>query len=309
MLTSALLVLGAYASAGPANYLFLDFDARSTPPALLERKDIAGFQVIYSWRSLEPEKDRYDFSAIESDLKLAASYHKKLFIQIQDRFFRVQDRLLPDYLLRDPAYGGGLAPQTDHPGEGKPVALGWVAEQWNPNVRHRFQKLLGELGRRFDGRVEGINLPESAAEIEDLPSFSASDYFNAEIENAGAARRAFQKSFVVQYINFWPGEWENDHGFMAKSFEFAAKNHLGVGGPDIVPNQKAHMKNAYPFFHQYRGRLPIVAMAVQEPTLTYINPATHKPFTKAEIVDFATGYLGANVIFWTPSAPWLKAGF
>lgn len=29
------------------------------------------------------------------------------------------------------------------------------------------------------------------------------------------------------------------------------------------------MKNAYPFFNQYKGRLSLVAMAIQEPTLTY----------------------------------------
>jgi hypothetical protein len=65
------------------------------------------------------------------------------------------------------------------------------------------------------------------------------------------------------------------------------------------------MKNAYPFFYAHRGRLTLVAMAVQEPTLTYINPQTGKRFTRAEIEAFATDYLGADIIFWTPKAPWL----
>jgi len=40
------------------------------------------------------------------------------------------------------------------------------------------------------------------------------------------------------------------------------------------------MRNSYPFIHDYRDKVPIVAMAVQEPTLEYVNPATAKPFTR-----------------------------
>ena len=46
-------------------------------------------------------------------------------------------------------------------------------------------------------------------------------------------------------------------------------------------------------------------MAVQEPTLTYTNPATKKKFTRGEFVDFAADYLGVNIIFWSPTTPWL----
>jgi hypothetical protein len=65
------------------------------------------------------------------------------------------------------------------------------------------------------------------------------------------------------------------------------------------------MKNAYPFLHQYKSRLKLVAMAVQEPTLTYRNPETGKPFTREDIVAFAQDYLGVDIIFWTTEAPWL----
>ena len=52
------------------------------------------------------------------------------------------------------------------------------------------------------------------------------------------------------------------------------------------------MKNSYPFFNQYKGRLNLVAMAVQAPTLTYTNPKTTQPFTREEFVAFAENYLG-----------------
>jgi len=45
---------------------------------------------------------------------------------------------------------------------------------------------------------------------------------------------------------------------------------------------------------------------VQEPTLTYTNPRTKKPFTRQEFTDYAEHYLGVDIIFWSASSPWLK---
>ena len=93
----------------------------------------------------------------------------------------------------------------------------------------------------------------------------------------------------MQYANFWPCEWDNDRKFMSRAFEFAKQKRIGLGGPDIVPYKKAQMKNSYPFFNRYKGKLSLVAMAVQEPTLTYTNPETKKKFTREEFVAFARG--------------------
>jgi hypothetical protein len=306
---AAALLVPPSASAAPLNYLFLGGDDPASFQTLLGRPDIAGAQVVIAWRKLEPREGRYDFSSIEADLAVTRELKKQLFVQIQDRFFDPRDRGVPDYLLHDPIYGGGLAEQVDFAGEGKPVGSGWVARQWDPHVRARFQALLKALATRFDGQLAGINLPETAADLtpaERRKGFSCDAYFNGELENLAAARAAFKRTQVVQYINFWPCEWNNDHGFMERTFAFALAHGIGLGGPDVVPNRKGQMKNSYPFFHRYKGKLPLVAMAVQEPTLTYTNPETGKRFTKAEIVEFADGYLGADIIFWTPAAPWLN---
>lgn len=155
----------------------------------------------------------------------------------------------------------------------------------------------------------GINLPETAIDLDmkhDKTGFSCDGYFDATLRNLDFARRVFHKSYVVQYVNFWPCEWDNDHRYMSRLFSFASKNNIGLGGPDIVPGKKGQMKNSYPFFHLYKGKLALVAMAVQEPTLTYTNPRTRKPFTRDEFVEYAETYLGANVIFWSMESPWLK---
>jgi hypothetical protein len=296
------------AASEPANYLFLGGDELTAHRTLLERPDIAGAQRVYTWRSLEPGKGRYDFSAIEADLALADSLHKTLFVQVQDRFFSPDARNVPDYLLKEPQYGGGLAAQVDNPGQGKAQASGWVAKQWNPAVRKRFQALLAALASRFDGRIAGINLPETAIDLtssEQRHDFSCDSYFQAELENAASARQVFARSAVIQYVNFWPCEWNDDHHYMSRTFAFAASRGIGLGGPDVVPYRKGQMKNSYPFFHQYRGKLKLVAMAVQDATLTYKDPKTGKHFSRADFESFARDYLGANIIFWTVEAPWL----
>ena len=214
-------------------------------------------------------------------------------------------------LLDDPEYGGGLARQYDNPGEGEPEGQGWTAMHWNPAVRARFQALLAALGERFDGRLFGVNLPESSfdplAEEGDANGFTCDAYFDATLDNMRAARAAFDTTHVVQYLNFWPCEWNNDHRYMERAFALAVEQGIGAGGPDIVPHKRAQMKNSYPFFNRHKADLPLVAMAIQEPTLTYTNPETGEKFTREEFVAFARDYLGVDVIFWSIEAPWLAA--
>ena len=291
----------------PRNFIYTGELAENVD--LLDRPDIEGAQVIYPWRMLEPEKGEYDFSAIEADLALTDVRGKQLFAQIQDRFFLPTARNVPQYLLDDPEYGGGLARQYDNPGEGEPEGQGWTAMQWNPAVRARFQALLQALAERFDGRLYGVNLPESSfdplSEEGGEHGFTCDAYFAGTHDNMRAARAAFEDTQVVQYINFWPCEWNNDHRYMERAFALAVEQGIGTGGPDIVPHKRAQMKNSYPFFNRHKDDLPLIAMAIQEPTLTYTNPETGEKFTRAEFVAFARDYLGVDVIFWSVEAPWL----
>lgn len=297
------------ALAKPSNYLYTGSDDLTKIEKLLMRSDIEGVQIVYNWKDLEQNKNQYTFAQIEKDLQFLNKKGKNLFIQIQDRFFFPKTKNVPNYLMEDPIYTGGIVPQYDNPGENKPISTGWVAQQWNPQVQLRYQKLLHALAKQFDGRVYGVNLPETAIDLDmkrDKTGFSCDKYFNAELENLSVAKSVFKRSYVVQYVNFWPCEWNNDRNYMGRLFEFAVKNQVGLGGPDIVPYKQGQMKNSYPFFNQNKDKLPLIAMAVQEPTLTYINPKTNKPFTKAEFQDFGQNYLGTQIIFWSTSTPWLQ---
>jgi len=292
----------------PQNFLYIGQDEIEGVLPILDRPDIAGVQILYVWSNLETAKGVYDFSPIEHDLAIARAHGKQFWLQIQDRSFRPDKKYVPAYLLSGTEYGGGVTPHYDER-DGALVQTGWIARHWDRDVRARYQALIAALARQFDGRILGFNGEESAADVGKDPvpeGYSCDAYFEATKSNVLFARAAFKRSQVVQYVNFWPCGWNNRNGYMARFFAFAAANHIGVGGPDIVPDRPGQMRNSYPFIHDYQDKVPVVAMAIQEPTLEYVNPATGKPFTRAEFVTFATDYLGVDVIFWSKDAPWLR---
>jgi len=276
---------------------------------LLTNPCVSGVQIVYTWKELEPKKGIYDFSRIEKDLRYLDSIHKKLFVQLQDRSFQPDLFYVPDYIRSEKKYHGGVAMQYDFPGEGKPITEGWVARVWDPSVRERFQLLLKKLADKVDGKIYGLNLPETAVDFDSKKpplNFTPENYFNAEMENLAAARKTFHHSNIIQYVNFFPGEWNNDHHYMSRLFAYASKHQIGLGGPDVVPYRNSQMKNSYPFFHQYRGKINPVGMAIQEPDYTYKKPGTHLHYQFSDFYSFTREYLGATILFWNVQEPFLS---
>ena len=89
------LASGIAAAADPANFLFTDSDDLVNRPALVERPDVAGVQIVYTWKSLEHAPGEYDFSQIDTDLAFLEKRGRKLFVQLQDRFFLGLERSRP----------------------------------------------------------------------------------------------------------------------------------------------------------------------------------------------------------------------
>jgi hypothetical protein len=292
----------------PKLFLFLGGDQANLHEKELKNSCVYGAQIIYSWRLLEPKKGVYDFSKIKQDLLYLNKAHKKIFIQIQDRSFDPNVFNVPNYIREDESYHGGVARQYDFPGEGKPITTGWVARVWDPAVRKRFQLLMKELASQFDGRIYGINLPETAVDFDEHnppQGFDYDKYFSSELENIAVLRKVFHKSIVMQYVNFFPGEWNNDHRYMSRLFSYAKAHNIGLGGPDVLPYRKAHMENSYPFFHEYKDKL-LTGMAIQEPDYTYKNPETGQPYTFSDFYHFSRDYLGANILFWNIQQPFFS---
>ncbi len=292
----------------PKLFLFVENHDLKIYKKILKNPYITGVQKIYKWRSLEPEKGIYDFSAIEKDLYFLNSMHKKLFIQLQDRTFQPNAIPVPDYIREEKIYRGGIAKQYDKPGQGKLLTEGWATRVWDPAVDQRFRLLVQKLAQKFDGKIYGINLPETAVDfdLKNIPQgFTHDNYFYAELENIGFLKKEFQRSIVIQYVNFMPGEWNNDHNYMGRLFLYAFHHQIGLGGPDVIPYKKQQMKNSYPFFLKYKGKI-IIGMAVQEGDYTYKNPRTGSHYTFHDFYSFATDYLGATIIFWNMREPFFS---
>lgn len=328
LLPLIILLISASAQARglPQNYLFFYHREEGganihTDKALCEQI-FSGAQIVYTWRSLEPQKGVYDFTAIEQDISYLNSIGKKLWIQLQDKSFTPRPNV-PDYILEDFEYNGGAlkqsmitAPERDPT---KPLAedeYGWSAKVWLHPVRSRYQALIRELGRRFDGKIEGINFSESSIEIGieetdgtvSFPKdFKPEVYVNALAENMEVLRASFKLSEPMVYLNFLPGEWlpDRDFGFMKSLFDKARELKMGVGGPDLMPYRKSHMAQTYGFFANYPDTL-VKAMAVQDGNLRQINPKTGKKNSVDDLLDFSQNYLGLDIIFWVEEEPYFS---
>src|SRR3989304_5214270 len=76
-------------------------------------------------------------------------------------FERDRERIQETRFLSTSAVAGAQYHFSDDD-EKEYVKEGWVARRWDKAVMKRFHLLLQALGKKFDGRIEGINLPESS---------------------------------------------------------------------------------------------------------------------------------------------------
>lgn len=274
-----------------------------------------GVQIAYSWKQLEPQKGKYDFSIIDEDLAVLKKHGKKLFIQFQDVSFSMKYNHVPDYLLMDSIFHGGADKQykfNDYR-ELSYLELGWVTRRWDPAVQKRLYKLFAALGKRYDGIIEGINTEETAVTFGDKPllhpqGFTFKNYTDAVIKNLIELKKAFPKSTVMVYANFMPGGFlpYQDSSYLKAVYHFAWKNHIGVGGPDLLPYKPEQIANSYGFIKNSFKKVP-TGMAVQDGTIDYINPNTKQKITAKEIYRFAEDYLHLSYIFWGTEQPFFQS--
>jgi hypothetical protein len=273
---------------------------------------IHGAQVRYSWRQLEPARDRYDFTILEEDWATLKAQGKRLFVQLQETSFHPTLRLVPDYLLQDPAFHGGVSSQYELEGDDERNAKpgGWVARRWDTAVQERFHRLLRALGRAFDGKIEGINLPETSVEFGESgrlypAGFTPPVYRDAILRNMTALRGAFPRSVAMLYANFMPGEWlpTDSKGYLDGVYAHARRLKLSMGGPDLLPYRKGQLNHAYPRLRALADIAPN-GIAVQEGNYAHQNPKTQQAVSVAELADFARNYLKVRYIFWCTEEPY-----
>ena len=275
---------------------------------LLSHAMFTGAQIMYSWRDLEPEKGKYDFTTVQQDYEYLLKYNKRLFVQLQDVTFDPRYKAVPAYLLTAEYDGGAVLQYNDDNSRG-----GWVAKRWNKKVRERFALLLKALGREMDGRLEGINLQETSIDVRDT-GFSQLDYVGGLKENMLALKEAFPVSTSMIYANFMPGEWLpwDDKGYLRGIYQYGEQIGVGLGGPDLLVTRKGQLNHTLAMMHEGRYTVPL-GIAVQDGNYIGetgdINVQT-KDKPHANIVPllygFAKDFLKVNYMFWSNQEPYFK---
>ena len=311
-LLAAASMAGA-APPGPQHYIFFNRDrVRIRDAALLGTPAIAGAELKYTWKELEPKRDAYAFAPVLADLAFLEAHHKRLVIQLQDATF--DERLnVPDYLRADSSFHGGAARKYAAESATDTLArfAGWVARRWDPAVQARFAKLLQALAGQVGPRIEVLVLPETAVEFgggeRNRPAgFTFEAYVDGIKAQMLAARAAFPAARVIQYANFMPGEWlpKNDHGYLRAVYALADSVGVGVGGPDLMPHRKELRAHSYPLIAARRRPGVPAGVAVQNGNLAASDPVTGRPVTVPELFAFARDSLRLDYIFWGTQEPY-----
>jgi hypothetical protein len=284
---------------------------RSSEATFTTHPHVAGAQLTYTWRELEPERDRYDFQPLRERIAFLDRHGKRLFLQLQDVSF--SDRaFVPDYLRTDTTFHGGAARKYEALTDSTARFDGWVARRWDPAVRARFIKLLEAIGNEFDGRIEGVVIPETAIGLGHPkfhpPGFTFDGYVRGIREMMTAARRAFSRSCVIFYVNFMPGEWlpGEDKGYIRAVYAHADSVGAGVGGPDLLPHRRGPRNHSYPLIARRREGV-VAGVAVQDGNLAERNPATGARVTVAELHRFARDTLRLDYVFWGTDEPYYSS--
>lgn len=267
----------------------------------LKMPQFKGAQIMYSWRQLEPEKGKYDFSEVKEDYEYLRSKGKKLFIQLQDATFDPNYNATPKYLLTD-EYDGGAAEFFE---EGK--AVGWVAKRWNPKVQERYAAFLEALGKEFDDKIEGINLQETA--IGTVKNLTPEVYVKSIKANMLSMKKAFPKSTTMQYANFISGEWLpwEDKGYLRSIYKYGQEIGVGLGGPDLMVQKKAQLNHALKLMHEGKFTVPL-GIAVQDGNYIGETGNTEIVQKNKNIVPmlsaFAKDFLKVKYMFWVNQEPY-----
>ncbi len=280
----------------PGHYMLVYLDsAQSKFSTIYDNPKFLGVQVRYKWKDLEPTKNNYNFSQIESDLALLEANGKRLVIQLLDVTFGNRPPNVPDYILNDPEYDGGVVPRR---GSG-----GWIPKRWNTNITARYNALIAALGKRFDREpyVEAVASEETAASMDcNTAGYTNEGYRDSLISSMNASREAFPNTVTIIYTNYFPCGGGNQ-GMLKDLFNHAEQIGMGLGGPDLYLYSTSLNEKVWPVFRELRGKVPR-GVAVQTPDFRQTHP-DGSPVTAEDMLRFGMEDLRLDYIFWLRKNP------
>ena len=264
----------------PGHYVAVGAGFNLTRIKYFDEPAVIGVNKRYNWRVLEPEKDEYDLSSIENDLKYCEKHNKHLVVFLIDRSFWIKGAMpayLSEYELE--ADGGGFSPL-----------------RWYPEVKDRFIKLAAEIGNRYDNNpyFEGIALQESSLDLKEEDykkySYTVEKYCDAMIDILTNFQNAMPKSHIFWYGNFIP---QDDGTSIRKIYDKMAPYGVYAGGPDILPYHKGYNRYSYPLFEEFKDKLIFFSSAQDDSYKTHKNDYSHE--VEEEMPD--EGYMSMEDVF------------
>lgn len=272
----------------PGHYVFVQANAiteRQLYPHFL------GVQKFYNWRTLEPEKDRYDFSSIRADLAFLGKHGRRLVIQVQTKAFGGGQNCCPAYLT-GAAYGGGV--YKTRWGSFNPII-------WDERVNKRLNALYAQLGKEFDLEpfLEAVVIPETAVtgdvSVQSEVRYTPEGYTRSVEAGMQAMKDAFPHTVVIQYVNM-------PLDSIQPLADYAKVHGVGFGGPDIYPFDPLltnPQRGVYRLYAPLSGVVPLGA-AVQQNDYSQKAAFRGPPGepTVKEIYEYGRDKLRLNYIFW-----------
>jgi len=284
----------------PKHYMLLFNMDISKITKIANNPDFEGMQLKLDWKSIEPQKDNFNFTLVDSVLNIAQSYGKKIVFQFQYKTFQGNPPIVPDYLLTDSNYQGGVVYYPDSSS---------TAKLWITAVTNRLDTVFQAMGNHFGNHpaLEGINLPETATYIAG-GDYNLQAYINGIKADIAHSRAAFPNSvFIIQFLNWLPGSGPMNS--LINNLRIIADYtttfvNTGFGGPDnkIQTSPNPTFTPVMTFQNEYDG-LAVLGNATQWNDYNYINPHTSATVTTEEILQYSVDSLKDDYIFWLEREP------
>ena len=251
-------------------------------------KGVVGVQLRYRWAELEPSEGQYQFSRVARDLEAARKAGLQLVLMIEDKSFK--DELpTPDYL------------QAKYSVRNR--NQGYTAIRWDPYVNERLRLLVARLGSAFDcdPNFEGVAFQETSPGLEDAAldasGYTPEKYRDALIALLHSASTSLPRSRIFWYMNFLPGEQR----YIGEIASAVIGTGVVMGGPDILPDNRALVRRTYPFYEQFEGRLKLFG-SMQHDSYRHRHGGREQGgsayWSMEDLFDFARDKLHVDYVFW-----------
>jgi hypothetical protein len=209
--------------------------------ATVVSKGVVGVQMRYRWADLEPARDQYQFAAIARDLEAARKAGVQLVVLVEDKSFN-GEQPTPGYLQSKTVQNHNR---------------GYTALRWDPFVGDRLKQLVAKLGAQFDcdPNFEGLGFQETSPSLDEqalaATGYTPEKYRDALIGLLRSAAASLPRSRVFWYMNFLPG----NQRYIGEIADSVIGTGVVMGGPDVLPDNRALEKRVYPYYEEYRGKL------------------------------------------------------